>query len=306
MTRIEANISQYDNSNNFRVSLSKLGKRVARTCTSIEEARAFKMFVKSATSAPNDWNKAFDASNALGHRGKLVPAKRTSINPVSRISPLVIFIYGMIAFNLASIVFITWLVFFSGINMKPSEKIELPAATNLSQASIEDQPKEDQPEEDQPEEQRAAQEPAPRVTASLPGDLIVSMGAKDRNNALKLYVFADPTCGACKELEPALEKMPDVAITIIPAPILETGDRFMGGISCAKDKLAAWKAAINEGVAMDGSCATGGDAHIRAYNFFKAAGFGSTPTLIAGDGRIHAGSMYGDVKKIRAWLAGGK
>lgn len=293
--RIESNI--WSDGYEYRVEISKLGLKGRHTCLTLDEAKAFKQFVKEAKIAPKNWSKAFVAAEMAASKPRARRAARqlvgsATINPFSRISPLVI--YGLIAFNLASIAFLTWLMFFSGIDMKPREKIELPAITDLSQASL----------EAQPEEQPAAQEPAQR--AALPEDLIVSMGAKDRNNALKLYVFADPTCGACKELEPALEKMPDVAITIIPTPILETGDRFMGGISCAKDKLAAWKAAINEGVAMDGSCATGGDAHIRAYNFFKAAGFGATPTLIAGDGRIHAGSMSGDVKKIRAWLAGGK
>lgn len=136
----------------------------------------------------------------------------------------------------------------------------------------------------------------------LPEDLLVSMGKTGASPERTINVFADPNCSACKSLESALEGMNDIAVNIIPVAILDGSDRMLAGISCASDKVSAWKAAINHGVSQPANCESGQTAGARARTFFQGFGFDRTPTVVAGDGRIWVGNFGGDPKEIRAWL----
>lgn len=136
-------------------------------------------------------------------------------------------------------------------------------------------------------------------------DLVVHMGASHADKAHTLYVFTDPHCPFCMRIEPVIEKLAaeGYEITIFPTPIKgPESERIVRGIACSKDKLAAWRDGIGDRhlPAPDG-CAAADSAVSRAIGLFTAYGFGGTPTLISGDGRVHMGAM--DYDALKQWLA---
>jgi len=136
-------------------------------------------------------------------------------------------------------------------------------------------------------------------------DLVVHMGASHADKARTLYVFTDPHCPFCMRIEPVIEKLASEGyeVTIFPTPIKGAeSERIVRGIACSKDKLAAWRDGIgDQHLSAPDSCAAADSAVSRAIGLFTAYGFGGTPTLISGDGRVHMGAM--DYDALKQWLA---
>jgi len=137
---------------------------------------------------------------------------------------------------------------------------------------------------------------------SPPLDTVVRMGAASASEQNTLYVFDDPNCPFCQKLEKSLEKLPpEYSVQIFPVPLKPGSAKIVAGISCAKDKIAAWKKGIYQQIAFDGTCQSGRDAERRSLDFFRAFGFNQTPTMISGDGRVKAG--FASEREIIDWLA---
>lgn len=300
--RIEPNIIKFA-AGDFRVEIVKAGEKIRRRCRTLKEARKFKAFVKKNDCI--DYNSEFDLADVQKSSASVsaVSNTKTDYKYPKRDNDLA---FKIVLSTLGvGLIVLIYLIMSLVKDSSPSDVKQTPSAEYSQQSQDTSGNSHDNTEEGAPN-----QDDEPEKKTSLkemfPNDMVISMGADhDKVDAAhRLYVFEDPSCGACKLLNPALEKLNDISVTIIPTAILETSDKFMGGIACASNKLEAWKRAIYDGIAMDNSCPGGKDAHIRAYNFFRASGFKSTPTLISGDGRIHAGAMDGNPTKIRAWLAG--
>jgi thiol:disulfide interchange protein DsbC len=119
-----------------------------------------------------------------------------------------------------------------------------------------------------------------------------------------LYVFADPMCGYCKQLEGALAEVDDVTVHTFVIPILgEESQRLATAIACSPDPAGSWRAWMREGKqppAASPSCTPPIDELQRVA---RGAGVSATPTLVAADGRRFAGAM--PAARLATWLAEG-
>ncbi|MBL8345272.1 MAG: DsbC family protein [Rubrivivax sp.] len=121
-----------------------------------------------------------------------------------------------------------------------------------------------------------------------------------------LYVFADPTCGFCKQLEAALVGVPDLSVHTFVVPVLgPQAKRIATAIGCAPDPAAAWSAWMlrAQEPALDSasaSCEAGAARVAAAERLASSLGITGTPTLIAADGRKSAGFM--SASQLNTWL----
>lgn len=116
---------------------------------------------------------------------------------------------------------------------------------------------------------------------------------KQGSGARKLVVFADPNCGYCKRFERDLNGVKDVTVYTFLYPILG-GDspEKAKNIWCAKDRTAAWRDWMLDGVAPPrsmGNCDTAAlDRNAELGQKHKING---TPALVFEDGKRVAGAM---------------
>lgn len=121
-----------------------------------------------------------------------------------------------------------------------------------------------------------------------------------------LYVFADPTCGFCKQLEAALAAVPDITVHTFVVPVLgPQAKRIATAIACAPDPAAAWNAWMlrSQEPALDSaaaSCEPGAARVAAAERLASTLDITGTPTLIAADGRKNAGYM--SAAQLNTWL----
>lgn len=117
-------------------------------------------------------------------------------------------------------------------------------------------------------------------------------------------VFTDPDCPFCRHLEKEMPKVKGVKVYTFLMP-LESLHKFARGkaeaIWCSKDRHAALQAVmINDKKAADleaRDCKTPISANIALG---ESLGINGTPTLIAGDGRKHAGGF--SAEQLEAWV----
>jgi thiol:disulfide interchange protein DsbC len=130
--------------------------------------------------------------------------------------------------------------------------------------------------------------------AKLPfGDAIVwKQGSGER----KMAVFADPNCGYCKRFERDLNAVKNVTVYTFLYPILgaDSVDKAKN-IWCAKDRTAAWRDWMLEGVtpakAM-GQCDVA--ALQRNAEFGRKHRINGTPGIVFEDGKRAPGAMNTD------------
>jgi glutaredoxin len=129
--------------------------------------------------------------------------------------------------------------------------------------------------------------------------LEVIAGAASRPNH-RLFVFSDPLCPYCKRLEPTLQSLSSrgYEIHIFPTPIHEQSIPMIAGIACAKDKVAAWSAAIDKEQTANGDCDDAKTASDDALAFFRQFGFNATPTLVNDAGFTHVGGFASESEMI--------
>lgn len=119
-----------------------------------------------------------------------------------------------------------------------------------------------------------------------------------------LYVFADPQCGYCRQLEQTLAGMDDLTVVTFALPILgPESKRLVGAIACAADPAAAWSAWMLKGeqppAASAAACDLGPSQAVE--KLAKGLGITGTPTLVTVDGRKKAGAL--SAPQLAAWLA---
>lgn len=137
--------------------------------------------------------------------------------------------------------------------------------------------------------------------ATLPKDLALRH-VRGKGSRV-LYVFADPQCGFCRQLEQTLQNLDDVTVYTFVTPILgPESKRVASAVACAADPAAAWSAWMLKGVPATGAanCDRPADA---VEKLAQSLGITGTPTVIAADGRKYAGAM--PTAQLSAWLAEG-
>lgn len=120
----------------------------------------------------------------------------------------------------------------------------------------------------------------------------------------KVYVFADPQCGYCRQLEQTLAGMDDLTVVTFALPILgPESKRLVNAIACAPDPSSAWSAWMLKGEEPPTNPARPCDlAPVQSVEAMaKGLGITGTPTLVTVDGRKKAGAVPAD--QLAAWLA---
>lgn len=129
-----------------------------------------------------------------------------------------------------------------------------------------------------PEKLQALMDAAPRQAIRY----VKGNGAKD------LYIFSDPLCGYCRQLDPELDKITDVTVHYFVLPVLSKQSRTIAQqVWCAADRAKQWKHVLAGGVAQGtGTCETPLDDNVRLAG---TLGIRGTPTLANAQGRVLGG-----------------
>lgn len=120
-----------------------------------------------------------------------------------------------------------------------------------------------------------------------------------------LYLFADPHCGYCRQLDKALAEVRDIRIHTFVLPVLGAESRARAlAILCAPDATAAWATWMREGTAPP-AVSTDGSAPCEerlaaTEQLGRALGISATPTLVSADGRRRVGAM--SASALVGWL----
>jgi thiol:disulfide interchange protein DsbC len=155
---------------------------------------------------------------------------------------------------------------------------------------------------------------AARVPSAAPripwGDLPLDAAVRFGRGPWKLAVLSDPHCAWCRRLHRDLRGAEGLEVFEIMYPISsvhpDAGDTALK-VLCQPDPPAALDAIATGGTPPDSpsaaACIEGARAHVaQALALGKRSGVQGTPTLVAPDGRTHAG--YLAPGKLRAWLKG--
>ena len=148
---------------------------------------------------------------------------------------------------------------------------------------------------------KAANPAAPTVAAidvrQLPlADAIVTTQGKGER---VLYLFTDPHCPYCRQLEPELVKVPNLRIYNFMVPFQDQALPLR--IWCATDRLAAWRSAVSDTLDGQGAPAQCADPLDRNLALASKLGVQGTPTLFFADGSRETGLI--SANEIEAHLA---
>lgn len=113
----------------------------------------------------------------------------------------------------------------------------------------------------------------------------------------ELSVFTDPACGYCRELERHLRELPNVTIRYYLLPFQEQSLPL--AIWCAKDRPAAYAAAMDSSVApsdANGSCPNPLERNRLLASRLRV---GATPTLLFADGTLVPGLLTAEELESR-------
>ena len=121
------------------------------------------------------------------------------------------------------------------------------------------------------------------------------------NGTRALAIFSDPDCPYCQKLETDLRSLTNVTIYTFLMPLVSLHPAAHSkavSVWCAKDRIAAWHAAMWRGESIpQADCPHPVDRNVALG---ERLGINGTPTLIAADGRMLPGAASKD--QIEAWL----
>lgn len=115
------------------------------------------------------------------------------------------------------------------------------------------------------------------------------------NGRRTLYVFSDPDCPFCRQLEASLADLKDVTIYTFMFPIAEIHPQARAksvAVWCAKDRAAAWFAVTSGKPAPTNvQCDHPIDRNVELA---RGLNIRATPTMVSGDGRLLRGAAAAD------------
>ena len=121
----------------------------------------------------------------------------------------------------------------------------------------------------------------------------------------KLFVFSDPDCPYCKQLETELAKLDNVTVYTFMMPLESlhpNAKAHTRAIWCAPDKAKAWQTFMSTGKLFPGATTCEPPTE-RVLALAERMGVNGTPTLIFSNGQMAAGAL--PAADIERRLAGG-
>lgn len=123
----------------------------------------------------------------------------------------------------------------------------------------------------------------------------------------RLFVFSDPDCPYCRQLEDELPKLDNVSIYTYLFPIGQLHPNVLDKarqVWCAQDRVAAWEALMRQGELLESADESDCEHPIaRNISLAERLGIDATPTLILEDGTLLQG--YRSAAEIAALLTKG-
>lgn len=143
---------------------------------------------------------------------------------------------------------------------------------------------------------------------AITNDYSVRLGESDQTKPV-FYVFSDPLCPHCRNIEPVLDKLADdYVIDIFPVskigrerskPVVET-------VLCSKpeDRANLWQEAVSGNSAVNNPCTNGSIALNNNNATYSQFFFIGTPTIIRGDGAVFPLTKKLNEDNLKSWLKG--
>lgn len=124
----------------------------------------------------------------------------------------------------------------------------------------------------------------------------------------EFYVFSDPLCSHCKNLETQLELLQnDYTIHIFPVSIIggQTSEEIIAKILCSneQDRPGLWRAVINGSSVTGNTCEIGEKALDANNQIFRIMQFKGTPTIINSIGVAKPLNISSNADSIQRWLS---
>jgi len=120
------------------------------------------------------------------------------------------------------------------------------------------------------------------------------------NGTRKLFVFSDPDCPFCRQLQVELNKLQNVSVLILPLPLTELhpgAGAVAESIWCAADRAAAWNGYLLRGISpVPKSCETPLQRNAALATRHRVAG---TPALVFEDGSVVPGAISSSTIEAR-------
>lgn len=136
--------------------------------------------------------------------------------------------------------------------------------------------------------------------ARLPLDL--AMRSVRGAGTATVYVFADPQCGYCRQLEKTFEQMSNVTVYTFLLPILgPESQRLAAAVWCSPDRVSTWHQWMVKGVPPATPPATCEVPAARWTALAQDLGISATPAMVSADGRKQAGAL--SAPELSAWLS---
>ncbi|OYU42658.1 MAG: thiol:disulfide interchange protein, partial [Burkholderiales bacterium PBB4] len=131
--------------------------------------------------------------------------------------------------------------------------------------------------------------------AALPLSDAITFGEGEK----KLFVFSDPDCPYCQQLEKSLAQLEDVKVFVFPYPLVSlhpNAKSISEAIWCSKDRSKAWRDYLLLGKKPTSpACATPIERNLALGDRMKVQG---TPALIFEDGTVVPGAI--SLERIQA------
>jgi thiol:disulfide interchange protein DsbC len=108
----------------------------------------------------------------------------------------------------------------------------------------------------------------------------------------RIFVFSDPDCPFCRQLQAEVGKLRDVSVFIVPFPLAAlhpNAARVAESIWCAADPGAAWDGYVLRGVKPDAkSCPNPLERNVALAARYQVMG---TPAIVFADGSVIPGAV---------------
>ena len=126
-------------------------------------------------------------------------------------------------------------------------------------------------------------------------NLPLSDAIKIGTGSRKLYIFSDPDCPYCKQLERELTKVQDLQVFIFPFPLTAlhpNAEAVAQSIWCSPKPAEAWRGYLLNGTPpVESSCPTPISRNLALGARYQIQG---TPAIVFPDGTVVAGAIPAD------------